>query len=213
MTPLVRELSRIIDHPEKSHWFDLGNVGSHVDWENDPERLLHLPFDDIILVGIAGPDKFCIRASFRSDNVAVAGFWLTPKMLQIAPFAYCEHEGNLKIIYTDDKQKQAARASLALLDTLLTRLEAPQTAFRMQAKDSFTSRRKIAQGKPPQYSWTTVEVKPRQKGEGNGTHASPRAHDRRGHWRSLPKGKVWVKPCKVGDASKGTVFHDYKVAA
>lgn len=47
-----------------------------------------------------------------------------------------------------------------------------------------------------------------------GTHASPRLHDRRGHLRRLRGGKnVWVRPCKVGDASLGAVFHDYEVAA
>lgn len=213
MTPLIRELTKMVDQPERSFWFDLGQVGKRLDWENDPERLLHLPFDDIVVVGYAGEEKFCLRASFRTDNVAVAGFWLAPKPVEMPPFVYMEHEGDLKLVYSDETKKHTARAALALLDTLLKRLEAPQTGYRLRAKDSFTSRRKIAQGKPPQYSWTTVEVKPRQKGEGNGTHASPRAHDRRGHWRSLPKGKVWVKPCKVGDASKGTVFHDYKVAA
>ena len=45
-----------------------------------------------------------------------------------------------------------------------------------------------------------------------GTHASPRLHDRRGHSRRLPDGRiVWVRPCKVGDASRGVVFHDYQV--
>jgi hypothetical protein len=38
-------------------------------------------------------------------------------------------------------------------------------------------------------------------------------HDRRGHWRYIKKSnkQVWVLPCKIGDASKGAVFKDYKV--
>ena len=52
---------------------------------------------------------------------------------------------------------------------------------------------------------------PRQEAKG-GTHASPRQHDRRGHLRRLKSGKnVWVKPHKVGDPSKGVVFHDYRI--
>ena len=53
---------------------------------------------------------------------------------------------------------------------------------------------------------------PKPKGESQGgTHASPRLHDRRGHWRNTRSGKrVWVKQCKVGDPSKGSVFHDYR---
>ena len=31
-------------------------------------------------------------------------------------------------------------------------------------------------------------------------------------WFDMPDGRiVWVRPCKVGDASRGTVFHDYQV--
>ena len=33
-----------------------------------------------------------------------------------------------------------------------------------------------------------------------------------GHKRNTPSGKrVWVKDCKVGDASRGVVFKDYKI--
>jgi len=40
----------------------------------------------------------------------------------------------------------------------------------------------------------------------------PRLHERRGHLRRLKTGKnVWVKSCKVGDASKGAIFHDYAI--
>ena len=43
-----------------------------------------------------------------------------------------------------------------------------------------------------------------------GSHASPRLHWRRGHIRTLVAGrKVEVKPCIVGDVSKGTIVHDY----
>lgn len=79
---------------------------------------------------------------------------------------------------------------------------------------TFTNRRKIAQGKTPSYDWTTVYIEPsKQRSEGaGGTHASPRLHDRRGHLRRLKSGRnVWVKACKVGDASKGAVWHDYAV--
>lgn len=87
-------------------------------------------------------------------------------------------------------------------------------SYQPVARDTFTNRRKIEQGKLPSYDWTTVyiePVKPRSEGKG-GTHASPRLHDRRGHLRRLRSGKnVWVKACKVGDPTKGAVFHDYKI--
>jgi len=81
-------------------------------------------------------------------------------------------------------------------------------------RDSSTTRRKIAQAKTPTYDWTTVYIEPsglRSESCG-GTHESPRLHDRRGHLRRLRSGRnVWVKPCKVGDASKGAVWHDYAI--
>ena len=46
-----------------------------------------------------------------------------------------------------------------------------------------------------------------------GSHASPRWHIRRGHWRSLADSRrVFVRACEVGDATRGGVVKDYQVA-
>jgi hypothetical protein len=46
-----------------------------------------------------------------------------------------------------------------------------------------------------------------------GSHASPRWHERRGHWRHLKDGKeVWVRHCEVGLPGRGGALHDYLVA-
>ena len=64
-------------------------------------------------------------------------------------------------------------------------------------------------------SYTTVQlpgVKSERKAHQGGTHASPRQHERRGHWRTYRSGKrVWVKNCVVGDPSLGHVKHAYVV--
>jgi len=45
-----------------------------------------------------------------------------------------------------------------------------------------------------------------------GTHASPRHHTRRGHWRHMESGKkVWIGPMEIGDKADGEVVKDYKV--
>lgn len=45
-----------------------------------------------------------------------------------------------------------------------------------------------------------------------GTHASPRWHIRRGHWRTLSDGqRVFVRECAVGDPARGGVVKDYRV--
>lgn len=44
------------------------------------------------------------------------------------------------------------------------------------------------------------------------THASPRWHIRRGHWRQLVDGRrVFVRQCQVGDPARGGVVKDYIV--
>lgn len=47
-----------------------------------------------------------------------------------------------------------------------------------------------------------------------GTHASPREHTRRGHWRTCKSGKrVWVRSCVCGDPKKGRISKDYRLTA
>ncbi|MFN4014753.1 MAG: hypothetical protein ACK4JB_05435 [Reyranella sp.] len=47
---------------------------------------------------------------------------------------------------------------------------------------------------------------------GGGSHASPRWHIRRGHWRGLPDGRrVFVRACEVGDVARGGVVKDYRI--
>lgn len=44
------------------------------------------------------------------------------------------------------------------------------------------------------------------------THASPRQHWRRGHWRNTKTGKkVWIDPMLVGDEANGVIVKDYVV--
>jgi hypothetical protein len=77
-------------------------------------------------------------------------------------------------------------------------------------------RRSLAKG--PRQGWTyrvaTIEpdrlvARPASQG---GTHASPRWHIRRGHWRQLADSRrVFVRECEVGDTSRGGVVKDYQV--
>jgi hypothetical protein len=73
--------------------------------------------------------------------------------------------------------------------------------------------KRVAKGKKPLYDWHTVALAPRPpKSEPKGgTHASPRPHDRRGHYRTYKSGKqVWVRNTRVGKG-EGFVFKDYVV--
>ncbi|WP_373504654.1 hypothetical protein [Aestuariivirga sp.] len=79
-------------------------------------------------------------------------------------------------------------------------------------------RRKCEKAGVTGWVWHTVSIDPskltvRGPGQG-GTHASPRWHIRRGHWRNLAGGRrVFVRECEVGDMSRGGVVKDYEVAA
>lgn len=47
-----------------------------------------------------------------------------------------------------------------------------------------------------------------------GSHAAPRWHIRRGHWRQLADGRrVFVRQCEVGDPARGGIVKDYAVEA
>ena len=53
-----------------------------------------------------------------------------------------------------------------------------------------------------------VDAAPKVDGS---THAAPRLHFRRGHWRQLETKQVWVRWCLVGDENKGIVDKEYRV--
>jgi hypothetical protein len=66
------------------------------------------------------------------------------------------------------------------------------------------------------WTWHQVEIVPermvRTSEPQGGTHASPRWHIRRGHWRQLgDERRVFVRACEVGDAAHGGVIKGYMV--
>lgn len=139
------------------------------------------------------------------------------KYTTFPPMVYAIVDGQIKYGPVDESQdlpRDVAEIMLATMSKWLESMDTGCESYRPEVKQTFTNRRKIAEGKLPTYDWHTVIIqpaKPRSESQG-GTHASPRLHDRRGHIRRLKSGKnVWVKAHKVGDASKGYVFHDYQV--
>jgi hypothetical protein len=68
------------------------------------------------------------------------------------------------------------------------------------------------------WTWHQVEIVPERlvpsTESAGGSHASPRWHVRRGHWRQLADGRrVFVRACEVGDPTRGGVVKDYLVEA
>jgi len=217
MTPLIQKAVRMAPDPETAMWFDVGPMerwdGGHV----PAEVVMKLPFARTGLVGYDQDGKdFAIWLTQGTDSVVVAGasMWHGRYM---EPFAYLLVDQVIRY-YRKDKQidQEEVRPAFRMVCAILQKLaDRASTAYQPVPDGSFINRKRKAKGKGPvTFEWRTVEIGPKQeKAESlGGTHASPRLHDRRGHWRTCANGKrVWVKACRVGDASKGVVFKDYVV--
>ncbi len=226
MTPLIKEMIVLAGDPERLMWFDIGNAPeTEFDHEVDGEYMTHLPFKRMAICGFdANKRKFMLYLIAGDGNVAVSGFvlWTNNKYQPIDVFAYVDTPEGVRLLPHKDADQplkiEDCRGVMATIAYMLDSLDAGGTVYQPTVKaNSPTNKRRIANGKPALiYDWRTVVVEPKQaKSESmGGTHASPKQHDRRGHWRVLPSGrKTWVRNCKVGNAANGTVFHDYKVAA
>ena len=83
-------------------------------------------------------------------------------------------------------------------------------------EEAAVNRRRISSNKKPliEFKLITVDEKKQEvRSLPQGTHASPRQHWRRGHWRTAPKSgkKVWIEPMLVGDEANGKVIKDYAI--
>jgi hypothetical protein len=219
VSPLIQEMVGL--EPEEAlnyQWFDMTSVYK-------PEQVIDgdilekpLPFPFTALV-CAYEDKKVLLLTNRVGKVtAVVGWQLDKKSYKpTTPFTYVvEEEGvlcrnlNGSIL---DYRTGSATGVLAFIARFLESLDTQPAIGYMPTKRA-NWEKKIRQGKVPTYDWTTIVIEPRRprSEDQGGTHASPRWHERRGHWRTLKSGKqVWVKNCAVGDKAKGAVFHDYQI--
>ncbi len=86
----------------------------------------------------------------------------------------------------------------------------------IQKVDPSVNRKRINKGKVPLFETRVLCIKAvgirSVKGNGDGTHKSPRMHLRRGHIRRLPTGKkTFVQSCVVRGASNGIINKSYTV--
>lgn len=231
MTPLIREMVKMVSavefDPTEMQWFDLSgyvNDQSHV--VTEPLMIHRPPFEKNIVVwrGKTRSHKsydtvFMVVGNDPQEGVLVT-MWKGPtgkKPQRFPTMVYLVDGETLRYGPIEDGfelLKDIAELMLAYVGHWLESLSRSAIAYQPQIIQTYTNKRKIEKGKLPTYDWKTVVIEPaapRQDSKG-GTHASPRLHDRRGHLRRLRDGKTcWVKSCKVGDASKGVVFHDYAI--
>ena len=233
-TPFVRETMKWVAASgldvTEMHWFDISQMPNNLEVKTDWLRDHRPPFEKCIVVWRGSTRQHAVYETVMSvvgtdpeEGIMVSLHkGAAGEMPRAVPLMVYLMDGD-QLRYgpvEDDKpvQQDEAELMLALVASWYKALAQGTEAYAPTMRDTFTNRRKIKQGKAPLYDWRTVVITPckpqpasQHKG---GTHASPRQHDRRGHLRHLRNGKnVWVRPCKVGDPSKGTVFHDYEVRA
>lgn len=84
----------------------------------------------------------------------------------------------------------------------------------LKVAESLNKKRK-QKGKEPFFVYRVLQVRESQTSVSvskNGTHASPRAHLRRGHIRRVQEKTIWVKPALINAGSKtGTVEKIYRI--
>jgi hypothetical protein len=226
MTPLIAKIAKFHPSPEEFHWFDGGqSLSDDFAQAFDHDLLFHLPFQQNALVGVDADGNEFVLLIFQKkpEWVRVAGsVQQNNELVPIFPFSYELADGGLIIrglgtlSKPSNDEMQSVKQSLAIIQTylLLMRDKGALSYKPTRAGTPAQQAKRARHGKGPLLDWHTVTIQPKQsKAEPcGGTHASPRLHDRRGHWRKYPSGKtVWVRNCKVGDPSKGVVFKDYKL--
>ena len=230
-TPLLRSAMKTVIaggmDPTLFQWFDMTNaVKPDTQAAVEPLMTYRPPFEKCFIVADGRTKNhehyevmMMLVGTDPEEGITVAT-WKGPKGVmprQLPQLVYLVDDNMLRYgpVHEDEViTEEEAQLVLALVGCFYNALSNGSEAHQPYVKPTFTNKRKLAQGKTPTYDWHTVTIEP-QKPKGpsqGGTHASPRLHDRRGHIRRLRSGKnVWVKPCKVGDASRGVVFKDYEV--
>lgn len=128
------------------------------------------------------------------------------------PESTAEETANIKAAYHAHVIRICKRALgvLALLDERLL------TADLVPDRARYLNEKRRQKGKPPiscEHKVLTINTAAARSAArpATGTHESPRLHWRRGHWRHLATGKVWVRRCLVGDPARGFVEKDYRI--
>ena len=221
MTPLIKEMVKMVSvanlDPTQMQWFDVTGVSkTHPDAEPKKYLLHPAPYKNMMLCGRTAKGDYMLSVLAEPTATIVTGWIMKPTGYKsMGSFLFAEHNGEPKVGEVDkpiDPKDQSMMVSIVAM--FYASLDMKVQAYVPTAKDTFTNRRKIKEGKLPTYDWHTIEIeppKPKNEYQG-GTHATPRRHQFRGYWRTYKSGKRgWVKECWKGDATKGTVFKDYVV--
>lgn len=221
MTPLIKSLVGLTPEAADFIWFDMGILPAFsFAWSDLPGS--RLPFEKTAICGYDSKgDRFLVLAQQADETAILLSAWAICK----------DHYTSTPIfVVVLDAEKGGCHLAMVEGEAEITREQAApivgivaeflnccdHQGYEPRSKNSYVNRQRAKKGKAPLiYDWHTVKIEPAKSlvdVAGLGTHASPRKHQRRGHWRNHPNGKrVWVRDCWVGDAEKGTVFKDYQI--
>lgn len=213
MTPLIAASIKLTPDAEAYHWFDIGDLGTDLEMLDGRDPIAsRLPYQRCAVTFLEGGDPVTLFCRYVDGAIHITGFVALPDGIRQIKKTTIHHAANGYFGKGGDDEE--LKAVLVTIVYWLRQLDKGGVAYTITPKAAHINQKRKAKGKGPlMYSWHTIELKPTapQANPAGGTHASPRMHDRRGHWRTYPSGKRgWVRDCKVGDASKGTVFKDYK---
>lgn len=93
-------------------------------------------------------------------------------------------------------------------------LNHPDQRVQIHGPSPKLNKKRARYGKLPLVEYRTLSIlKPRQivERELGGTHASPRVHLRRGHFRRHGEKIIWVRESLVGDKANGLLLKDYQL--
>jgi len=218
MTPLIASLAGLVpDEAIKYHWFEIPDPGQSV--QVDAEVMSRrLPFPKVAVACQLGSNRLVLLLVQTEQITGCVPMLLTPRgMSSGKAFGYVVQDGEVRVWHHDrspfDQKTSGAVGYAPLIAAFLLSLDTgPVAAYQPAMRPNHAKR--MRQGRPPQYDWETIIIEPPQPKADpqGGTHASPRWHERRGHWRTTRSGKrCWVRNCEVGDKAKGAVFHDYVI--
>lgn len=222
MTPLITRMVKLTPDPDLGQWFDMGDFGERPSGHVSDADMFRLPYPMVYITGRQSNGTTLVLRLQTTDSKTLyaAGFVVGANdawQNSIEPCKVVLKEGGLQISAPDGSEptkNSEWKSVLAHTEDFLLALQTKAIAYIPTAKNTFTNRRKIKEGKKPIYDWHTVVIEPPKAKNDyqGGTHASPRRHQARGHWRTYKSGKRgWVKECWKGDASKGTIFKDYQM--
>ena len=217
MTPLVCKAVKFAPEPETALWFDVGQMNTTPAMKVPADSLMNLPSKRTGIVGLdTGGKDFALWLTKGDGSVAVGGCSMWHGGKYFAPYAYIVTPDGFKVYrkgeeITLEDIKPVHRMVLAVV----TKLAMQSEGYKPTPQRTFINQKRQSKGKPAlTFDWHTVVIEPpKQKNDPQGgTHATPRRHQVRGHWRTYKSGKRgWVSECWKGDANKGTVFKDYQL--